>query len=112
MLTVLKSGGRHTWNNQEYDDLLAKAGPMTNIEERTKIYQQAEELMVEDAAFIWAVHRTNVALYKPYVKGSFMEPGKVNTAIGITWPGFSMISTAPETIYISKDVEKLRTAIP
>ncbi|MCX6016970.1 MAG: peptide ABC transporter substrate-binding protein [Chloroflexi bacterium] len=112
MLTVLKSGGRHTWNNKEYDDLLAKAGPMTNIEERTKIYQQAEELMVEDAAFIWAVHRTNVALYKPYLKGSFMEPGKVNTAVGITWPGFSMISTAPETIYIGKEVETLRPSIP
>ena len=112
MLSVLKSGGRHTWNNKEYDDLLAKAGPMTNIEERTKLYQQAEELMVSDAAFIWAVHRTGVTLYKPYLKGSFMEPGAVNTARGITWPGFSMISTAPETLYIGKEVEGLRSAIP
>ncbi len=115
MLTVLKGsdlGGRHTWNSKEYQDLLAKAGPMTDLAARTKLYQQAEQIMVEDCAFIWAIHRTAVNLYKPYIKGEFMQPGKVNTAYGFTWPGFSMISTAPETVYIGKEILDAKRPIP
>ena len=115
MLAVLKGsdlGGRHTWNSKEFQDLLAKAGPMTNVEERTKTYQKAEEVMVEDAAFVWIVHRTPLNLWKPYVKGVPMEPGKVNRNPGLSWPGFAMISTHPTEIYMNIDAVKGIPTVP
>ena len=116
MLTVMKGsdlGGRHTWNNKEYQDLLAKAGPMTDIEERTKLYQQAEKLMVEECAFIWCIHRTPVNLWKPYIKGVPMEPGKINTNRGIAWPGpTNAMNGAASEIYIGNNVLEYRKSIP
>ncbi|MCS7055472.1 MAG: peptide ABC transporter substrate-binding protein [Thermoflexales bacterium] len=115
MLTVMKGsdlGGRHTWNNKEYQDLLAKAGPMTDIEERTKLYQQAEKLMVEECAFIFCIHRTPVNLWKPYIKGAPMEPGKVNLNRGVAWPGVSAMNGAASEIYIANNVLEFRKSIP
>lgn len=115
MLTVMKGsdlGGRHTWNNKEYQELLAKAGPMTDIEERTKLYQQAEKLMVEECAFIFCIHRTPVNLWKPYIKGAPMEPGKINTNRGVAWPGVGAMNGAASEIYIANNVLEYRKSIP
>lgn len=116
MLTVMKGsdlGGRHTWNNKEYQELLAKAGPMTDLEERTKLYQQAERLMVEECAFIWCIHRTPVNLWKPYIKGAPMEPGKINTNRGVAWPGpTNAMNGASSEIYIGNNVLEYRKSIP
>ncbi|MFN4294188.1 MAG: peptide ABC transporter substrate-binding protein [Thermoflexales bacterium] len=115
MLTVLKGsdlGGRHTWNNKQYQELLAKAGPMTDIEERTKLYQQAEKLMVEECAFIWCIHRTPVNLWKPYIKGVPMEPGKVNTNRGVAWPNIGAMNGSASEIYIANNVLEYRKSIP
>jgi peptide/nickel transport system substrate-binding protein/oligopeptide transport system substrate-binding protein len=98
-------GGRHVWNDTQYQDLLAKAGPMTDIQARTALYQQAEKIMTESAAFVWLVTRTPLNLYKPYIKGPAMAPGKVNTNPGVAWPGLSSSFTANlETTYIGNNV--------
>ena len=68
--------------------------------------------MVEDAAFVWIVHRTPLNLWKPYVKGVPMEPGKVNTNPGLSWPGFAMISTHPTEIYMNIDAVKGIPTVP
>jgi ABC-type transport system substrate-binding protein len=115
MLSVFKGsdlGGRHTWNNKEFQDLLAKAGPLTDIEERTKLYQDAEKILTEDAAFVWAVHRTPLNLYKPYVKGEQMLPGKVNTNPGVAWPGVGAMNGASSSTYIGKEALELRKELP
>ncbi len=115
MLTVMKGsdlGGRHTWNNKQYQELLAKAGPMTNIEERTKLYQQAEKLMVEECAFIWCIHRTPVNLWKPYIKGAPMEPGKININRGVAWPNIGAMNGSASEIYIANNVLEYRKSIP
>lgn len=115
MLTVMKGsdlGGRHTWNNKQYQELLAKAGPMTNIEERTKLYQQAEKLMVEECAFIWCIHRTPVNLWKPYIKGAPMEPGKINVNRGVAWPNIGAMNGSASEIYIANNVLEYRKSIP
>jgi ABC-type transport system substrate-binding protein len=112
MLTVLKSGGRHTWKDEEYDKALETAGPMKDGPERVKLYQDAEKRMVESGAFVWAVHRTPLNLFKPYVKGSVMLPGKVNTNPGYAWPGFSSMCLNAAEVYIGKEAETVRTSIP
>jgi len=115
MLGVMKGsdlGGRHTWNNPQFQDLLAKAGPMTNLDERTKLYQDAEKLLVEECAFVWCLHRTPVNLWKPYIKGAPMEPGKINTNRGVAWPGVSTFNGAASEIYIGNNVLEYRKSIP
>jgi peptide/nickel transport system substrate-binding protein/oligopeptide transport system substrate-binding protein len=115
MLSVMKGsdlGGRHSWNNKAFQDLLAQAGPMTDVEARTKLYQEAEKLMVEDAAFVWAVHRTPLNLWKPYLKGASFAPGKVNTNPGFAWPGLSSMNGAISEVYIGNNVDEYRQAIP
>jgi peptide/nickel transport system substrate-binding protein/oligopeptide transport system substrate-binding protein len=106
-----KKGGRHTWNDPAYQDLLAKAGPMTDIAARTKLYQDAEKLMTQSFAFIWMVTRTPLNLLKPYVKGEGSLPGKVNKNPGFAWPGM-MATFTPyiSSTYIGNNVPK--RAIP
>ncbi len=107
MLSVFKGsnlGGRHTWNDKAYQEILAKASPMREGPERLKLWQDAERLLTESCAFVWAVHRTPLNLFKPYVKGSVMLPGRVNTNPGWAWPGFTSMSLAPVEVYIGKEV--------
>jgi ABC-type oligopeptide transport system substrate-binding subunit len=107
MLGVFKGtdqGGRHNWNDKQYQDLIAQAGPMTDIEARTKVYQDAEKVMTESFAFVWIVHRTPVNLWKPYLKGEGFQPGKVNTNPGWAWPANSGFTPYFETMYIGNNV--------
>jgi len=98
-------GGRHVWNDAKYQELLGQAGPMTDIEARTKLYQEAEKLMTESCAFIWMVTRTPLNMWKPYLKGSAFQPGKVNTNPGVAWPGMTSSFTANlESAYIGNNV--------
>lgn len=115
MLTVMKGsdlGGRHTWNNRRYQELIAKAGPMPDSPERIRLYQEAERLMVEECAFVFCIHRTPVNLWKPYVKGAPMAPGKVNTNRGVAWPGpHNTMNGAVSELYIGKEVSRYRRSI-
>jgi ABC-type transport system substrate-binding protein len=102
-----KKGGRHTWNDAKYQDLLTKAGPMTDLDARTKLYQEAEKVMTESYAFIWMVTRTPLNLLKPYVKGEGSLPGKVNKNPGFAWPGFFATFTPYiSSTYIGNNVPK------
>ena len=112
MLSVFKSKGRHNWNNEAYQKLLDEAGPMTDLAKRNNLYHQAEKLLVEEAPAIWSHHETNINLWRPYLAGESMEPGKINKARGVAFPGFSGLSTAPQTLYITQDVANYRPTPP
>lgn len=112
MLSVFKSKGRHNWNNEAYQKLLDEAGPMTDLAKRNDLYHQAEKLLVEEAPAIWSHHETNINLWRPYLAGESMEPGKINKARGVAFPGFSGLSTAPQTLYITQDVANYRQTPP
>ena len=50
MLSVWKSGGRHNWNNAEFDKLVEDGGAITNDPAaRSKAMKDAERLLVESA---------------------------------------------------------------
>ena len=56
MLSVWLSGGRHSWANEEFDQLVKDAASFTgDPAERTKMFQDAERILVEDvpAVFIY-----------------------------------------------------------
>jgi oligopeptide transport system substrate-binding protein len=58
---------RH-WHNLDYDRLLVTARHMTDLNERIKIYQAAEQILIREAAIIPLFYGQNYALIKPWVK--------------------------------------------
>jgi oligopeptide transport system substrate-binding protein len=62
------------YSNPEVDALLEEARTEQDQAKRFKLYQQAEEIIVQDVPWIPLFHGKNNALVKPYVKGYFITP--------------------------------------
>ncbi len=108
MLGVFLSGGRHPWSNAEYDRLVKEASSFTgDPAERTRMFQEAEKILVEDAAFVFVYHQTPGDLIKPFIKGPALEPDN-NGVAAWHWPGFSTFSDLLSGVYITKDVANYR----
>lgn len=103
MLGVWLSGGRHSWANEEFDQLVRDAGSFTgDAEERIALFQEAERILVEDVPGVFIFHETPVQLVKPWVKGAALEPD-VNGITSIHWPGYTSMSTVPAELYIGAE---------
>lgn len=110
MLGVFLSGGRHSWSNAEYDSLVRDASSFTgDPAERVQMFQEAETILVNDAAFVFAYHQTPGDLIKPYLKGPALEPD-ANGVAAWHWPGFSSFSNLLSGVYISNEVSNYRQA--
>lgn len=71
------SGGNDVhYNNAEYDALVEKASTTLDPEERLKILQEAEKIIIEDAPIVPIYHYNNVYLLAPFVKG--YDPNALN----------------------------------
>ena len=62
------------YDNPTLDTLLDQAAIEQNETDRLAMYQQAEQLVVDDAACIPLFHGTNYILVKPYVEGYELSP--------------------------------------
>jgi peptide/nickel transport system substrate-binding protein/oligopeptide transport system substrate-binding protein len=112
MLSVFRTGGRHNWNNADYQKLLDEAGPLTDKAKRDDLYKQAEKLLVEDVPAVFIAFRTVPKLLKPYVKGQSLQPGKLNTVPGLSWPDYSVLANHVQEMYIGKNVSDFRKTPP
>ena len=76
LLGLWRSGGRHSWRNDEFDRLVDEAeGMMDEPERRDRQYSEAEAILVGDVGGIFIAHRWQGDLFKPYVLGdSFRQP--------------------------------------
>ncbi len=75
--------GRHTWYNQQYNQLLCDAGVIFGDEEqRNELYRQAERILIEDVALVPVYHGIFVAMVKPDIRGKMLEPGEDGV---VTW---------------------------
>lgn len=103
MLSVWKSGGRHSWSNAEYDAKLKEATEfLGSTEERIALFQEAERILVTDVPGVFVYHGTIAQFIKPWLKGTFIEPDSSGT-VSLHWPGFTTMSTLPGEIYIGAD---------
>lgn len=82
-LDVLLSGDRIVdvhcnnlafYSNPQVNKLLRAAAKETNRAQRLRLYQQAEQLIVRDAPWVFLYHPTLYMLVQPYVKGHTMHP--------------------------------------
>ena len=65
------SGG---YTNPQLDTLLESARTERDVTKRINMYQQAEQMIVDDAAVLFTTHSLNYELVKPYVKGYVLTP--------------------------------------
>ena len=59
---------RHRWSNRRYDELIKTARKLMNQRQRLALYQQAEEILIEEAAIIPLSYMRWQTLIKPWVK--------------------------------------------
>jgi ABC-type transport system substrate-binding protein len=112
MLSVWLSGGRHNWNNVEFDNQVKKAAAFTgDPASRVKMFQDAEKLLVSDVGGVFIYHRTVGDLYRPYMKGSELEPDK-NGFAALHWPGYAAMNALVGSLYLSKDVTASGRKLP
>jgi ABC-type transport system substrate-binding protein len=103
MLSVWLSGGRHSWANDEFDQLVRDAAAFIgDPEERIAMFQDAERILVEDVPGVFVYHETPIQLIKPWLKGAFLEPDVTGNA-SLHWPGYTTMSTVPAELYIGAD---------
>ena len=108
MLGVWKSGGRHNWNNADFDKLVEDGGAITSDPAaRSQAMKDAEKLLVESAAGAFVYHPLIGQLHKPYRLGSWKEPNATNYA-GAQWPGESPMTLVYDTLYQGADVVTMR----
>jgi oligopeptide transport system substrate-binding protein len=62
------------YSNTTLDSLLDQAATEQDRADRLSMYQQAEQLVVDDAPCLPLFHGTNYILVKPYVKGYELSP--------------------------------------
>lgn len=62
------------YSNPELDTLLEAARIEQAVTKRIEMYQQAEQIIVDDAAALFTVHWLSYELVKPYVKGYVLTP--------------------------------------
>ncbi|MGH2547863.1 MAG: ABC transporter substrate-binding protein, partial [Thermomicrobiales bacterium] len=103
MLSVFRSGGRHSWSNPDFDTSLAEAGSFAgDPAERLKMFNDVERILVTDVPAVFVYHVNLIQLVKPWLKGEFIQPD-VNGISAVHWPGFTTMSTVPAELYIGAD---------
>jgi oligopeptide transport system substrate-binding protein len=62
------------YSNPQLDTLLEAARTERDVTKRIEMYQQAEQLIVDDAVVLFTTHPLSYELVKPYVKGYVLTP--------------------------------------
>lgn len=70
------------WESQEYDELVREADRTTDMDARLELYDQAHEILAEEAPVAFLVQLERVFWVKPWVSGITRTP--IDTAF---WPG-------------------------
>ena len=108
MLSVYKSeaqGGRHDWNNAQYDNLLAQGAAAFNTAQRQEIYTEAQTLMTQQAPAVFLWHGLYAYLTWPYLQGAALTPNYLGYS-GLEWPQFASFSTNEEQLYVGSTNKK------
>lgn len=110
MLSVWKTGGRHNWDNAEFDALVEDGGAITDDPAaRSKAMKDAERLLVESAAGAFVYHPLIGQLHQAYRMGAWKD-ANANGYSGAQWPGESPMTTVYETLYNGQGVVDRRKA--
>lgn len=68
------AGNRTRYTNHTVDSLIEKGQSTSDEKKRNMLYQQAEELIVEDSPWVFLWHRTDFTIRQPWVKNYSIYP--------------------------------------
>jgi ABC-type transport system substrate-binding protein len=108
MLSVYKSeaqGGRHDWNNAQYDNLLTQGGAAFNSAQRQEIYTEAQTLMTQQAPAVFLWHGLYAYLMWPYLTGPALTANYLGYT-GLEWPQYATFSTNQEQMWVGTTNKK------
>ena len=70
LLGIWVSTGRHSWKNDDFDQIVTEASSKTDdFILREKMFKDAEQILVDDVGGVFIAHRWQGDLFQPYVKG-------------------------------------------
>jgi len=104
LLGIWKSGGRHAWTSEEFDQLVTDAAAlMDDPSKRHEMFADAQHILSGDVGGIFIWHVTPADMWKPYVLGEQLDPDKFGVA-ACHWPCFESIGLTRYSTYISEEV--------
>lgn len=68
------AGNRSFYTNEKVDTLIGKAAVVSDQDERTKLYQEAQRIAVDDAAYVYLIQRNYQLPMRENVKGYVFNP--------------------------------------
>jgi len=68
------AGNRSFYSNPVVDDLIRRAAVSTDIEERTQLYQEAQRIVIEEAAYVYLYQKGYQVAMRDNVKGYVFNP--------------------------------------
>jgi ABC-type oligopeptide transport system substrate-binding subunit len=84
LLGIWVTGGRHSWTNPAFDQLVNEATPLvSDPAKRDQMFRDAEKVLVDDVGGLFLFHRWQGTLYQPFVQGDCI---RVPDDIGIKGP--------------------------
>ncbi|MFN8488489.1 MAG: peptide ABC transporter substrate-binding protein [Caldilineaceae bacterium] len=99
-MLALFTTGRYDYSNPDYDKLIKEADHFTGSrDDRMKLYQQAEKILVEDAGGVFLFWARTAQFWRAYIKGKSLEPNKD----GIVAFRGNKLGLTHYTMYITKD---------
>ncbi len=66
------------YSNPEFDTLIDEGRSISDFDERYAIYEQANQILVDDAPYIYFYSPLGLRAYKPYVEGFVTRPDQMN----------------------------------
>ncbi|UCH26270.1 MAG: peptide ABC transporter substrate-binding protein [Trueperaceae bacterium] len=86
LLGIWVSTGRHSWQNDEFDRIVAEASNLVgNPVLRDQMFRDAERILVDDVGGVFIAHRWQGDLWQPYVLGDTLREPDATGISGKHW---------------------------
>jgi peptide/nickel transport system substrate-binding protein len=66
------------YSNPEFDELVEEGRSMSEFDARYDIYEEANQILVDDAPYIYMYNKREIRAYAPYVEGFVVRPDQAN----------------------------------
>ena len=66
------------YSNPEFDELVDEGRSMSDFDQRYEIYEQANQVLVDDAPYVYMYNKQEIRAYAPNVEGFVVRPDQAN----------------------------------
>ena len=66
------------YSNEEFDKLVEDGRSISDFDERYSIYEQANQILVDDAPYVYMYNKQEIRAYAPTVHGFTVRPDQAN----------------------------------